>query len=246
MAEQTPAASTDSTILKPIAPVKTPEGTLYDKPATPPAADPAPAAPPTGTPPVTPPDPAAPVTPPAASQEPPKEGEPKTPPAEGAKPPADYDLKLPEGSPLSADDLAATLKDAKAAGQTKEQAEKTLEIKDQAVRTALQRQGELVKQVQAEWKSAVAKDPEIGGDALAENVELAKRAWDKLASPELKRWADQTGLGNNPEVVRLMVRVGKLIGEDGIVRGTSGAAPKSRNPEDVLYGNPKSPSEAMA
>lgn len=162
------------------------------------------------------------------------------------EPTADYDLKLPEGSPLSPEDLAATLKDAKDAGQSKEQAEKTLQTKDQTARAVLQRQSDLVKTIQKTWKDQVSKDPEIGGDKFTENVEIAKRAWDKLATPDLKKWADETGLGNHPEVVRLMVRVGKLISEDRLVRGAPGGAPKSRNPEDVLYGSPKSPAEAMA
>jgi hypothetical protein len=267
--EKTPAASGDSTILnQPPAAPKTPEGKVYTDPTPAAAAAPdpvtPPATPPSGTPPATPPatpptsgEPPAtpPAQPPAATpQDPPKPGEPKTPPAAGSTPPADYDLKLPEGSPLTPEDLAQTLKDAKDAGMTKEQAEQMLEKKDQTARAVLQRQDTALKTEQAKWQDQCAKDPEIGGDDYAKNIELAKRAWDKLASAELKELASNkvvngvqmTGLANHPEVVRLMVRIGKLIGEDVLVRGTSGAAPKGKNPEDVLYGNPKSPSEPMA
>lgn len=172
---------------------------------------------------------------PASETKPPEEvkkPEEKTP----AKPPTDYDLKLPDGSPLSAEDVAQTLKDAKAAGLTKEQAESLLNSKDQGAKALQTRQQEAFKQTQVAWKEAITKDPEMGGDKLAETTVLASRAFKQLASAELQIWAEKTGLGDYPEFVRLMARVGKMMGEDKLIRGTVGASPEPKSREAVLYG----------
>lgn len=247
MVNEAPAAP-NPTILNepPPAAPPAPESKLYPSPpaapvVTPPAVPPVTPAPAPGTPPL------APVTPPVT---PPAEPKPPTEPAKPPVPvtpaavPTDYDLKLPEGSLLSPEDLAATLKESKDAGLTKEQAEAKLLTKNEAVKGFNDRQQQVVQQAREEWKSECAKDSEFGGESFPQNMELAKRAWDKLASPKLKDMAERTGFGNHPEVVRMMVRVGKMFSEDKIIRGATGSAPDKRAPEDILFGNPAS-SESM-
>lgn len=162
----------------------------------------------------------------------------KKPEAEKAteKPQTDYDLKLPEGSPLSAEDLAQTVKDAKAAGLLKEQAQTLLNSKDQGARALKTRQDAAYEQTKVKWKEDVKNDPEMGGPKLAETVGLASRAFKTLASAELQVWAEKTGLGSYPEFVRLMAKVGRMMGEDTLIRGTVGAPQEKKPPEEVLYG----------
>lgn len=245
-----PAAPANPSVLNepPVKPV-TPEDKVYP-PATPPEppatpTPPVPPATPPAVPPATPPATPPPADPPAPPPATPKPGDPPPTPPPGQEPAVDYDLKLPEGSPLSAEDLALTLKNAKEAKLSKEQATTVLSAQDNAARSVIDRQNVAFKATQAQWKTDAAKDPEFGGEAFAKNVEIAKRAWDIVASPALKAMADQTGLGNHPEVVRMMVKIGKMMAEDTMIRGAVGGVTGKKAPEDVLYGSPKSGSEPM-
>jgi hypothetical protein len=85
-------------------------------------------------------------------------------------------------------------------------------------------------QVQA-WGDEVKADKEIGGDKLAENLAVAKKAVDAFGGDEIRSLLDSTGMGNHPAVVRMMVKIGKAISEDGFVKG----APKS--PAKSFYDN---------
>lgn len=75
-----------------------------------------------------------------------------------------------------------------------------------------------VKQVKA-WAEAAQKDPEYGGAALKENMGLAKMAYDKVATPELKKMFRASGLDNHPEILRMFYRLGKSWAQDTGVRG---------------------------
>ena len=180
---------------------------------------------PTGTPPVVP--PAAtppPVVPPAAPTEPTKPTEPTPPvvPATPAATPAELDLKLPEGSLLTAEDLASIQKDAKAKGLTKEQAEGVLKEQNQLATNVAGRVQAQVKAQQDKaladakvlWKSEVEKDPVLGGEHIAETALLSSRGYHALTTPEERKVIEQTGMDFHPLFVKMMAKVGKLLGED--------------------------------
>lgn len=70
-----------------------------------------------------------------------------------------------------------------------------------------------------DWKSQAETDKEFGGDALPANLAVAKKAVDQFGTPELRELLDVHRLGDNPEVIRFMFRVGKAISEDTFVAG---------------------------
>jgi len=70
-----------------------------------------------------------------------------------------------------------------------------------------------------DWKSRAETDKEFGGDALPANLAVAKKAVDQFGTPELRELLDVHRLGDNPEVIRFMFRVGKAISEDTFVAG---------------------------
>jgi hypothetical protein len=172
-------------------------------------------------------------------KEEPKQEEPKAPAAEGAKPPIDYEsLKLPEGSLLPQEQLAALKKEAKEHGLTLEDAQGVLEVKNDAVSSFVSWQKQQITKAQEVWADAWKKDPEYGGEKLNESTELAKRAWDFVADSELKTLADQAGFGNHPAVLRAFARLGKrLFAEDNFVRGSVGREQKGQDPWDRMYKN---------
>lgn len=72
-----------------------------------------------------------------------------------------------------------------------------------------------------EWIASAKADAEIGGANYDKNLGVAKLAYDKYATPELKKVLAVSGLGCNPEILRLFYRVGKTLQEDqGVGAGT--------------------------
>lgn len=139
--------------------------------------------------------------------------EPKAEP-EGA--PEKYDFTAPEGLSYDETILSNFSEVAKELNLPQAQAQKVL---DKMAPVIAQRQQEQFQAARQQWAEESRADQEFGGDKLQENLGHAKRAMDTFATPELRQMLDDSGFGNNPEVIRLFVRVGKAIGEDGIVTG---------------------------
>lgn len=158
----------------------------------------------------------------------------------------DYTLDLPENSALTKEDLDATLKDAKASGLSAEKAKEMLQSKDQVAKSAQtrlqQKQEQDLKTMVEEWKVSVTKDPELGGDRIAETAIKGSRALKAVASPDMQKFLVDTGYIHHPELVRMMTKVYDLIGEDKFIRGSNGA--QTNAPTTVeekakkLFGNP--------
>lgn len=132
--------------------------------------------------------------------------------------PERYEFRAPEGAELGSDVTDAFAGVAKELNLTQDAAQKVL---DKMAPVLAQRQNAQVQAVQQEWREQSTADKEFGGDKLAENLGAARKAMDAFASPGLKQTLEQTGLGNHPEVIRMFVKVGKAISEDGFVNGAN-------------------------
>lgn len=105
-----------------------------------------------------------------------------------------------------------------------------------------ERQQQVIDQVRTDWAQQASSDKEYGGEKLAENLSVAKKALDAFGTPELRSLLNESGLGNNPEVIRFMYRAGKAISEDRFVGGASSGS-KSSGPKNfndaasALYSN---------
>lgn len=131
--------------------------------------------------------------------------------------PDKYDLKLPDGSLLNAKAVERIAAYAKAQRLTNEQAQSVLDTEHKAVASFIDGQiGELEARATA-WATEAKADKEFGGDAFPQNMEYAKRAVDKYATPGLKQILNETGLGNHPEMLRVFYRIGKAMKEDSVV-----------------------------
>lgn len=77
----------------------------------------------------------------------------------------------------------------------------------------------------AQWRRAVADDPQLGGDRLPVTVARAQLALDRFDEGKfIGRLLEQSGYGNNPEVLRFFNRIADALMEDGLVRGQANAA----------------------
>ena len=122
-----------------------------------------------------------------------------------------------------------------------EDAQKVL---DKVAPVIQERQAKMLEQVRADWASESQSDEEFGGEALTENLNVAKQALDAFGTDAFKSLLQETGFGNHPEIIRFMYRAGKAISEDSYVGNSEGANPRGSNiPKDfngianALYSN---------
>lgn len=91
-------------------------------------------------------------------------------------------------------------------------------------------------QARREWAARTMRDREIGGANLDRTVQLASRVVNAYGSEELKEVFRATGLGNHPEVVRFMARVGRAVGEDELHLGSQTPTGGAKSPAELIYG----------
>ena len=160
----------------------------------------------------------------AASKE---EGQEET---EVAGAPEEYTtFDLPENFDMNNDTLAEYHTFAKENGLTQEQAQRGVDM------VAQMKQAEMNQWVeqQKSWVEQAKADTEYGNDKFDESISVAVKARDNFGTSEFNEMLDSSGLGNHPEMIRFLHRVGKAISEDSVVVGGTTTSQLSR--EAVLY-----------
>lgn len=142
----------------------------------------------------------------------------------------EYVFEAPEGKTFDPELIAKFGELAGELGLSNEGANKLVNGMSQMLE---QKQQQALQQVQNSWIESAKADSEFGGDALNENLGYARKALDTFGTPALTDFLNQTGAGNHPELIRVLVKVGRMLGEDGFVKG--GASTASRSITDILY-----------
>lgn len=133
---------------------------------------------------------------------------------EKPKAPEKYEFSFEEGKELN-DSVVAEFSDvAKELNLSQDDAQKVLDR--MSVKIA-DNQQDAINKIRSDWETQSKADKEFGGDKLDENLAFAKKALDDLGTDELRNLLNSSGLGNNPEVIRFMIKAGKSISEDGFV-----------------------------
>jgi hypothetical protein len=154
--------------------------------------------------------------------------------------PESYEFKPVENVNLDPGVIDAFAEVAKELDLSQAAAEKVL---NKMAPVLAERSAAQIQQAQQQWVESSIKDKEFGGEKLQENLAVAKKAMDAFATPELKQLLNESGLGNHPEVIRMMYRAGKAISEDGYVGPSQGAGSAKGSPKDfnsaaaALYSN---------
>lgn len=152
--------------------------------------------------------------------------------------PEKYEFKVPDGVNMDEASLKSFSEFAKDLDMPQEAAQAMLEKMGPAWR---QRQAEAIAKVHNEWSESSKTDKEFGGEKLTENLAVAKKALDAFGTPELRSLLNETGLGNNPEIIRAFYRAGKAISEDKFVPSGNGNPKQGvRDPAKSLYPNQQS------
>ena len=160
---------------------------------------------------------------------------------EQAGPPEKYEFTLPDGVELDAALVEKADPVFRELGLTNEQANKLAAlVAEQRVSEGRALQDAYEKQIE-DWGTATYSDPELGGSAEAVTENVEKYAFPfigKFGTPELKKLLADTGVGSHPEIVRVFVRAGKAMAEDGGVTSRSSTTQKSAG--EVLFNHPTS------
>lgn len=142
--------------------------------------------------------------------------------------PAEYaDFTAPEGMTMHPESMGELKAMAKELNITQEKAQQLADLGAKLVQRTQAAHQEQVQAQVAQWVDSSRNDKEFGGEKLAENLAGARAALDQFGTPELKTMLEESGLGNNPEVIRLLHRVNKAVSEDAFVRGKAGEAGKT-------------------
>ena len=76
-----------------------------------------------------------------------------------------------------------------------------------------------------QWRKQATEDPQLGGDNLPTTVARAQLALDRFdEGKRIGQLLEQTGYGNNPDVLRFFNRLADALMEDGLVQGQSGGS----------------------
>lgn len=145
------------------------------------------------------------------------------------------DFSMPEGVTVDSAKLDAAIPVFKELGLNQDQAQKLVDLEASRVEAAAEAQVEAFNSMVEEWATASKNDSEFGGERFEESVATARAAVDKFGTPELKELLEHHGIGNHPEMIRFMVRVGKLTQEDN--PGSSGSPSSAEKDRvSILYG----------
>lgn len=126
--------------------------------------------------------------------------------------PEKYEFSAPDGKSFDPEVLAQFSEVAKEVNLSQEDAQKVL---DKFGPVLAEKQTRMIAEARTAWVDAAKSDKEFGGDKLDENLSVAKKALESFGSPELNTLLKESGLGDHPEVIRLLFRAGKAISEDG-------------------------------
>ncbi len=144
--------------------------------------------------------------------------------------PEKYEYKAPEGIDLSEDAqkmLEAFDSHAKDMGLTQDQYQAVIDYDIERGKAAVEYQATAFNERIDAWGEEVKADKELGGESLQQNLGLAKKVLDGYGSEGFQRMLDKPsaenpdglGLGNHPEMIRFLNRVGKSVGESDFIDG---------------------------
>ena len=141
------------------------------------------------------------------------------------------DFAVPDGKQFDPEVISAYKEVAKELNLSQDKAQQFLDKMAPVIDARNQQRVEALKE---SWSEASKADKQFGGDNLDANLATAKKALDSFGTPELKSMLQETGLGNHPEVIRLLYQAGKAMSDDKIVTGK--ASPQdTRSLADRLY-----------
>lgn len=133
-----------------------------------------------------------------------------------------YDpFKLPEGMEVNPDLMKEATDIFKDLKLTQEQAQKLVEFDIKRTQDSATKEGDAWTELTEGWKKESNTDKEFGGAELDANLAIAKKGRDAFGNKEFTSMLEITGVGNHPEMIRFLFKLGKKLGDDKILQGSN-------------------------
>lgn len=145
-------------------------------------------------------------------------------------------IKLPDGALLDKASIDRLTEVATAKGITTEAAQAVAELMDKALVDSKAAQDAEYQQMRNDWLAAIKSDAEMGGAKFDANTAKATQVLDRFASPELRAALNNSGLGEFPEFMRMLVKIGAAMGEDGEMIRAGSPVSEPVTAAEVMYG----------
>ena len=137
--------------------------------------------------------------------------------------PSGYNLDDYEPTPGTLDDFR---NHAHKMGLTQQQAEHLLNSSINEAQSAQQRNKDQLNDIEMEAQGQLNRD--WPGKEYDRNMEYARRAFSQFATPELLSFVEDTRLGDHPEILKMMAKIGRSFSEHNLLVGQD--APTQLNP----------------
>lgn len=144
------------------------------------------------------------------------------------------DFTMPEGVEV---DKAAVEKFeplARELNLSQEKAQKLVDVYAEGAKQATEAQTKTWEDIKEGWVKEGKADKEIGGENYDQTVSDAKLALDTLGNKALGIVLETTGMGDNPDFLRMFAKVGRVMRKDDIDFGSAVSA-SSKAPGEVMY-----------
>lgn len=145
--------------------------------------------------------------------------------------PEKYELAPPEGATVPEEITTAFATQAKELKLTQEQAQAAYNVHLQLLQKGFEQGKSQFEEQTKKWEAALPTDKEYGGEKFKENLKVADRGFDALATPELKQVLTDFGLMKHPEVLRVFFRAGAKIVPDTMEHGSTGKGGTGARPD---------------
>lgn len=182
-------------------------------------------------------DPAKPTDPPVEGQG--TGGQPK-----GDKAaPAPLEVQVPEGFVVDEARLGEFTTLAQKLGLDSEKAQELMDFQARGQNALVESTAAQLEETRKGWLAEIESDTEIGGANLARTKDRMQQFMVAFGTPELKKFLNETGLGDHTEMVRLAERIGARMTEKGATLpagSASGGEKTDQQRADAHYDHPDS------
>jgi hypothetical protein len=155
---------------------------------------------------------------------------------------ASYDFKLPEGF-IGDDALTTAAKDTfAAAGVPPDKAQGLVDLFGKAMKASADAQVAAHNTQQNTWLTEINSMPEFTGPTRETSLASIGKLFDEFGTPEAKAALNSYGVGNNPALVRMMLKIASTVSEGGPTgqgrpTGTGGKMQAKAGTPGSLYDN---------
>lgn len=129
--------------------------------------------------------------------------------------PENYEaFTLPDGFEMDEANLAEAVIEFKDLDLTQEEAQRLIDMQSKFVEKAMQAEFDAREAENLKNQNDLKNDKDFGGDNLKQSLKVANNALNVFGSEAFDKILADSGVGNHPEMMRFLLKIGKTLQED--------------------------------